>query len=391
MKFVDRARSLCAVLGFLAPRPASSLSPPRGPHHRHHRHRGPRSRSPYVPFRAEEGLAADGQPVVAADLARTGLFKLVDARWRQPLPYEPSEVNYATGRARGADALVIGKHRAPSDGRYDVRFRLIDVAKQVAARELSPTGSRRAAARHRPPHRRRHLREADRRHGRVLHQDHLRREARQALRAAGRRRRRLQRRRRCSPRTSRSSRRRGRPTAAASPTFRSTRRSRSSSCRTSPPGAAGGGQFPRQQQRAGLVARRPPARGRAHQGRRLADLRDQRRRRRRAAPHASSSGIDTEPTLFARRAVDPLHLRPRRQPADLPHAGPGRPARAPDLRGHLQRVAAPSAPTASRFAFVQREGARFRIAIAGLRARARCRCSTEGALDDSPTSRRTVR
>ena len=48
--------------------------------------------------------------------------------------------------------------------------------------------------------------------------------------------------------------------------------------------AAGARQLPRQQQRAGVVARRPPARGHAVQGRRLAALPDQRRRQRRAAP-----------------------------------------------------------------------------------------------------------
>ena len=45
--------------------------------------------------------------------------------------------------------------------------------------------------------------------------------------------------------------------------------------------AAGARQLPRQQQRAGVVARRQPARGDAVEGRRLAALSDQRRRQRR--------------------------------------------------------------------------------------------------------------
>ena len=84
-----------------------------------------------VPFRAEAGLAQALTPVVAADLARSGLFSMVDAGGLNPLPYEPQDVNYAIWRARGADAVVIGSVAPLPDGRYDVRFRLMDVAKQA--------------------------------------------------------------------------------------------------------------------------------------------------------------------------------------------------------------------------------------------------------------------
>ena len=84
-----------------------------------------------VPFRAEAGLAQAVTPVIAADLARSGLFRMVDAGGLNPPPYEPQEVNYATWRARGADAVVIGSVVPLPDGRYDVRFRLMDVAKQA--------------------------------------------------------------------------------------------------------------------------------------------------------------------------------------------------------------------------------------------------------------------
>lgn len=84
-----------------------------------------------VPFRAEDGLAQKITPVVMADLARSGLFRAVDAGGLVPVPHEPEDVNYPQWRARGADAVVIGSVARLSDGRYDVRFRLMDVVKQT--------------------------------------------------------------------------------------------------------------------------------------------------------------------------------------------------------------------------------------------------------------------
>ncbi len=84
-----------------------------------------------APFRAEGGIPQQLTPVIATDLARSGVFKVVDAGGVNPPPYEPQELNYGTWRARGADAVVIGSVSPLPDGRYDVRFRLMDVAKQT--------------------------------------------------------------------------------------------------------------------------------------------------------------------------------------------------------------------------------------------------------------------
>ena len=84
-----------------------------------------------VPFRAEPGLQQPVTPVVSADLARSGLFRMVDAGGLNPPPYVPQDVDYATWRARGADAVVIGTIAPLPGGRYDIRFRLMDVAKQA--------------------------------------------------------------------------------------------------------------------------------------------------------------------------------------------------------------------------------------------------------------------
>ena len=85
-----------------------------------------------VPFRAEEGLGQQQvTPVVAADLARSGLFKIVDPTGAVPVPYEPEQIVYPMWKARGAEALVIGTITPTADGRYDVRFRLLDAVKQT--------------------------------------------------------------------------------------------------------------------------------------------------------------------------------------------------------------------------------------------------------------------
>jgi len=84
-----------------------------------------------VPFRAEDGLAEKLTPVIAADLARSGLFKPVDAGGMVPVPHEPEQVDYPQWRVRGAEAVAIGSVNRLPDGRYDIRFRLMDVVKQT--------------------------------------------------------------------------------------------------------------------------------------------------------------------------------------------------------------------------------------------------------------------
>ena len=94
-----------------------------------------------VPFRAEAGLPQPLVPVISADLARSGVFRLIDAGGLNPPQHEPQDVNYATWRARGADAVVIGAISQLPDGRYDIRFRLMDVAKQAQLAGVAYTAS----------------------------------------------------------------------------------------------------------------------------------------------------------------------------------------------------------------------------------------------------------
>jgi len=83
-----------------------------------------------VAMAGEAGLPQSVSEVVGADLARTGLFRLVNALGVSPLPAEPSQVNFVDWSTRGAEALVIGKIEPLADGRLEVRFRLFDVQKQ---------------------------------------------------------------------------------------------------------------------------------------------------------------------------------------------------------------------------------------------------------------------
>ncbi|HEX4858323.1 MAG TPA: Tol-Pal system protein TolB, partial [Usitatibacteraceae bacterium] len=84
-----------------------------------------------LPFAAEDSAPQNVTPVISGNLARTGLFRIVNTSAVSVLPTEPSQVNFLDWSSRGAEALVIGSITAGADGRYDVRFRLFDVAKQT--------------------------------------------------------------------------------------------------------------------------------------------------------------------------------------------------------------------------------------------------------------------
>jgi TolB protein len=84
-----------------------------------------------LPMAGENLQPQSVSDVVGADLSRTGLFHLVSGAGVNPVPTEPSEVNFPDWAARSAEALVIGKIDPALDGRLEVRFRLFDVQKQA--------------------------------------------------------------------------------------------------------------------------------------------------------------------------------------------------------------------------------------------------------------------
>ena len=83
-----------------------------------------------VPFAGEERFVHRVSQIVAADLQRSGLFKLGTIGSARPLPSEPSDINYRYWRSDGTETMVIGSVVEKSDGTAEVRFRLMDIAKQ---------------------------------------------------------------------------------------------------------------------------------------------------------------------------------------------------------------------------------------------------------------------
>jgi TolB protein len=84
-----------------------------------------------VPFQTAPGQPMPALTQIAGDdLNRSGQFKMVDVSGTQH-PVEPAQVNYNVWRGKGAEAIVIGQVVALPGGRFDVRFRLLDVVKQT--------------------------------------------------------------------------------------------------------------------------------------------------------------------------------------------------------------------------------------------------------------------
>ncbi len=84
-----------------------------------------------VPFQTAPGQPAPAlTQIVGDDLNRSGQFRLVDASGAQQ-PVEPAQVDYGVWRGKGAEAMVIGQIVALPGGRFEVRFRLLDVVRQT--------------------------------------------------------------------------------------------------------------------------------------------------------------------------------------------------------------------------------------------------------------------
>jgi TolB protein len=78
-------------------------------------------------FQQEGSIPQDVAGIIRANLARAGVFKLIDAG-AAPIS-ETTPVVLPEWRTRGADALVAGSVSRLADGRYDLRFRLYDSVK----------------------------------------------------------------------------------------------------------------------------------------------------------------------------------------------------------------------------------------------------------------------
>jgi TolB protein len=92
-------------------------------------------------FAGEDGLPASISDIIEADLQRSGRFRLQYSGGVGTPPTEAAQVNFAEWRNRSADALVIGAVQRLPDGRFEVRFRLLDVLRQTQLLGLGFTTS----------------------------------------------------------------------------------------------------------------------------------------------------------------------------------------------------------------------------------------------------------
>jgi TolB protein len=84
-----------------------------------------------LPFASEEKYQQRISEIITADLTRSGRFRSQEAGSVRPLPSEPAEVNYRYWKNRNALTLVIGKVQERPDGKVEVRFRMLDTAKEA--------------------------------------------------------------------------------------------------------------------------------------------------------------------------------------------------------------------------------------------------------------------
>jgi TolB protein len=100
-----------------------------------------------VPFAGEEKLDQRVSTVVAADLTRSGLFRMVGPSNKSP--HDPRDVVFSDWA--GADALAIGSVAQQPNGRVAVKYHLLDTVRQVelVGEEVSTTSNQlRAIAHH---------------------------------------------------------------------------------------------------------------------------------------------------------------------------------------------------------------------------------------------------
>ena len=90
-----------------------------------------------VPFAAEATYPYPLSEIVAADLNRSGLFKLVDSSGVNPRPARGEDVRVSDWTSRGADAVAVGNVTPRSDGKVEVRFFLVDAVKATQLAGLS--------------------------------------------------------------------------------------------------------------------------------------------------------------------------------------------------------------------------------------------------------------
>lgn len=90
-----------------------------------------------VPFQAPQNRPEpELSSIIGQDLLRSGQISLVDTSGAQQ-PFEAAQINYGLWRGKGAEAIVVGQVLDLPGDRFEVRFRLMDAAKQTQLAGLS--------------------------------------------------------------------------------------------------------------------------------------------------------------------------------------------------------------------------------------------------------------
>jgi TolB protein len=83
-----------------------------------------------LPFAGESALPQSITEIVEQDLSRSGRFRAIFVGGGSPPPTDIAQVDFPEWKSRLADAVLIGEAKRLPDGRFEVRFRLLDVLKQ---------------------------------------------------------------------------------------------------------------------------------------------------------------------------------------------------------------------------------------------------------------------
>jgi TolB protein len=84
-----------------------------------------------VPFGGAAITKDDISEIIAADLHRSGLFRILETRGMANLPTSPAQIKYAEWTALQAQAITVGNVESVAGGRLKVSFHLMDALKQT--------------------------------------------------------------------------------------------------------------------------------------------------------------------------------------------------------------------------------------------------------------------
>jgi TolB protein len=84
-----------------------------------------------VPFGGAGSTKENISEIIAADLHRSGLFRVLETRGMANLPTNPAQIKYAEWTALQAQAITVGNVESIAGGRLKVSFHLMDALKQT--------------------------------------------------------------------------------------------------------------------------------------------------------------------------------------------------------------------------------------------------------------------